>query len=121
MIEQPRPDLPAFFDFAIDKIREHPSYGPKLARAAEQQQELVLNFHTHGPGQGYCASICVVEGGVPLIGLQGELVELAHLRGIARELSDCDPFMDAFAERLVKRYSLTQRPITWVDGQPRSA
>ncbi len=121
MTLQARPELLTFFDFAIDKIREHTSYGPKLERAAAEQRELVLNFHTHGPGQGYCASICLVEGGVPLIGLPGELVELAHLRGIARELSDCDPFMNAFADRLVERYKLTQRPITWIDGQPRSA
>ncbi len=121
MMEQHREHLLSFFEMAIDKIREHPSYGPKVAQAAEEQRELVLNYHTHGKGQGYCASICVVEGGVPLIGLPGELVELAHLRGIARELEDCDPYMDAFAERLVERYRLTQRPIAWIDGKPRSA
>ena len=121
MMDELRPQLLSFFDLAIDKIRTHASYGPKLERAAKDQRELVLNFHTHGPGQGYCASICVLDGAVPLIGLPGELVELCHLRGVARELDECDPFMDAFAQRLVERYALTHRPITWVDGKPRSA
>jgi hypothetical protein len=113
--------LHAFFDHAIEKIREHPSYAPKMERAAAEQRELVLNFHTHGPGQGYCASICQLEGGVPLIGLPGELVELVHLRAVARSLDECDPFMEAFADRLVARYGLERRPLTWVDGKPRSA
>ena len=121
MIEQPHQKLQEFFAFAIDKIREHPSYAPKMARAAAEQRELVLNFHTHGPGQGYCASVCQLEGGVPLIGLPGELIELVHLRGIAKTLDECDSFMDAFADQLVARYGLTHRPITWVDGKPRSA
>ena|SRR5690349_19303624 len=121
MMDQSHAELRSFFDHAIDKIRAHASYGPKLERAAKDQRELILNFHTHGPGQGYCASICTLDGGVPLIGLPGELVELAHLRGVARTLEECDPFMDAFAERLIERYGLEHRPITWLDGKPRSA
>ena len=121
MIDERRSELLSFFDVAIDRIREHASYGPKLERAAKDRRELILNFHTHGPGQGYCASICVLDGAVPMIGLRGELVELAHLRGIARERDECDPFMDAFAQRLVERYALSHRPATWLDGQPRSA
>ncbi len=112
--------LLSFFDIAIDRIREHPSYGPKLERAARDQRELVLNFHTHGPSHGYCASICTEEGGVPLIGLPGELNELAHLRGIAKDLEACEPMMNAFAERLVERYGLLNRPVTWIDGKPKS-
>jgi len=118
--EQDSP-LHAFFDLAIEKIRGHASYAPRMERAAVEQRELILNFHTHGPGQGYCASVCQLEGGVPLIGLPGELVELVHLRGIAKTLDECDPFMNAFADRLVARYGLEQRPLTWVDGKPRSA
>jgi hypothetical protein len=92
-----------------------------MQRAAEEQRELVLNYHTHGPEHGYCASVCQQEGGVPLIGLPGELVELVHLRGIAKTLAECDPFMNAFADRLMARYGLTQRPLTWVDGKPRAS
>ncbi|MEO6708436.1 MAG: hypothetical protein ABIP42_02610 [Planctomycetota bacterium] len=120
MMDQRHAELLAFFDVAIDKIRAHASYGRKLADAAQEQRELILNFHTHGPGQGYCTSICVLEGGVPLIGLPGELTELVHLRAIARTLEECDPFMEAFADKLVERYALTHRPITWVDGNPRA-
>ena len=119
MMNQRHAGLLSFFDIAIEKIRAHASYGPKLERAAKDQRELILNFHTHGPGQGYCTSICVLEGAVPLIGLSGELTELVHLRAIARTLEECDPFMDAFAEKLVERYDLNQRPITWIDGKPR--
>lgn len=115
------PDLPAFFDLAIEKIRAHASYGPKMERAAREQRELVLNFHTHGPGQGYCASICTLEGALPMIGLAGELVELVHLRGIAQRVEQCDPMMDAFADRLMASYRLNQRPITWIDGKPKPA
>lgn len=120
MMDQRHSELRAFFDLAIEKIREHASYGPKMERAASEQRELILKFHTHGPGQGYCASICVLEGGVPLIGLPGELVELVHLRGVARTVEDCDPFMDAFAERLVETFSLQHRPVTWLDGKSRT-
>ena len=121
MMDQRHTELLAFFDVAIDKIRGHASYAKKLEHAAQDQRELILNFHTHGPGQGYCASICVLEGAVPLIGLRGELEELVHLRAVARTLEECDPFMDAFAEKLVERYDLKHRPITWIDGKPRVA
>ena len=117
----PRDALRDFFDLAIDRIREHASYGPRMERAAKEQKELVLNFHTHGPGHGYCASICTLEGAVPLIGLEGELQELVHLKGIAKDRAACDPMMDAFAERLVARYGLAHRPTAWVDGRPRVA
>ena len=120
MLDPRHNELLAFFDVAIEKIREHASYGPKMEQAAKDQRELVLNFHTHGPGQGYCASICALDGALPMIGLEGELTELVHLRAIARTLDDCDPFMDAFAERLVASYGLNQRPVTWIDGKPRS-
>jgi hypothetical protein len=121
MPDELRTQLLSFFDVAIDRIREHASYGPQLERAARDQRELVLNYHTHGPAHGYCASICTVDGAVPLIGLPGELTELVHLRGIAKELAACEPMMDAFAERLVERYGLLHRPVTWVDGKPRVA
>jgi hypothetical protein len=121
MMDQHHAELLEFFDIAIEKIRSHASYAGKMERAAADQRELILNFHTHGPGQGYCASICVLEGAVPLIGLPGELTELVHLRGVARTLEECDPMMDAFAEKLVERYQLNHRPVTWLDGKPRTA
>lgn len=121
MTERASPDLADFFDLAIEKIRAHASYGPKMERAASEQRELVLNFHTHGPGQGYCASICALEGALPMIGLVGELVELVHLRGIAQRVEQCDPMMDVFADRLVASYRLNHRPVTWLDGKPKPA
>jgi hypothetical protein len=43
------------------------------------------------------------------------------LRGVTQTLEDCEPFMNAFAERLVDTYGLQHRPVTWLDGKPRAA
>jgi hypothetical protein len=110
----------ALFDRAIDKIREHPSYSKNLEQAASAQQTLILNYHTHGAGEPWCASICVHDGEVPLLGLRGELRELAHLRGVGRREEECEALMTAFAARLVARYELRTTPEIWLNGQPRS-
>jgi hypothetical protein len=112
------PELCRYFDHAIDKIEQHAAYSQNLARAIEAGQPLILNYHTHGPGQGYCASICVNEGEVALLGLRGELRELAHLRGIGQREDECEPLMTVFAARLAERFELAQLPETWLDGQP---
>lgn len=112
------PELVAFFDRAIERIEQHPSYSRSVRDAVEAGETLILNFHTHGPGQGYCASICVREGHVAALGLPGTLRELAHLRGIARDEEDCEPFMAVFGARLVERFRLAHVPETWLNGAP---
>jgi hypothetical protein len=111
--------LASYFDEAIRRIREHPTYAGQMQAAAQAQEQLVLNYHTHGPGHGYCASICVDEPGIGALRLGGGLRELVHLRGVGREKEDCEPLMDAFASALVRHYRLDRRPLTWLDGAPR--
>jgi hypothetical protein len=111
--------LASYFDEAIRRIREHPTYASLMQAAAQAQEQLILNYHTHGPGHGYCASICVEEGGVGALNFGGGLRELVHLRGVGRAEEDCDPLMDAFASALVRHYRLQRRPVTWLGGAPR--
>lgn len=112
-------ELARYFDAAISKIGEHPTYSVNMQAASRSQQQLILNYHTHGPGQGYCASICVHEALVPGLEIGGELRELVHLRGIGREEEECDVLMEAFAERLALKYALEHKPIVWLNGAPR--
>ncbi len=107
-----------FFDRAIDMIREHPSYAKNMAAAAEADQQLILNYHTHGPDQSYCASISVRDFEVVLLGLQGDLRELVHLRGVGQTEDECRVLMSAFAARLVARYEFSRVPEIWLNGAP---
>jgi hypothetical protein len=112
-------ELARYFDAAISKIGEHPTYSVNMQAASQSQQPLILNYHTHGPGQGYCASICVREALVPGLDVGSDLRELVHLRGIGREEDECDVLMAAFAERLVEHYALDHEPVVWLNGAPR--
>jgi hypothetical protein len=121
-MDAPDPRLYAYFDLVLDRIAEHPAYGEAVRQAAEAGRRLVLNYHTHGPGQGYCASVCARNEEVPDLGpllqLGGELEELAHIRGIGQEESECRPMMEVFGALLCDRYRLEQRPAIWLDGRP---
>jgi len=111
--------LASYFDEAIRRISAHPTYAGQMQAAAQAQEQLVLNYHTHGPGHGYCASICVDEPGIGELKLGGGLRELVHLRGVGRTEEECELLMAAFASALVRHYRLERRPITWLDGAPR--
>jgi len=112
------PELLQYFDLVCDKIDAHPSYGAKLEIAARQGDRLILNYHTHGPDQGYCVSVCVRNETLAQLGLPAPLEELAHIRGIGKEREDCGPRMEAFAARLVARHGLAREPIVFLDGAP---
>jgi len=118
----PDPRLFAYFDLVLQKIDEHPVYAQAVRQAAEGGRQLVLNYHTHGPGQGYCASVCARNEEVPDLGgvlqLGGELEELAHIRGIGREEAECRPMMEVFGALLRERYRLDHPPTIWLDGRP---
>jgi hypothetical protein len=118
----PDPRLFAYFDLVLEKIAEHPAYASAVRQAAEGGRKLVLNYHTHGPGQGYCASVCARNEEVPDLGgvlqLGGELEELAHIRGIGREEDECLPMMEVFGALLQERYGLDHTPAIWLDGRP---
>lgn len=116
------PALVAFFDRVLDLIEQHESYGPAVLRAAADRRPLALNYHTHGPEQGYCASVCALDGPTldlgGLLRLGGELAELAHIRGVGKSAEECGMRMAVFASLLRARYRLTQDPEIYMDGQP---
>ncbi len=112
------PELLRFFDLVCDKIDAHPTYGPKLAEAAERGELLVLNYHTHGPGQAYCVSVCAGTPPNAVIDLPIPPEELAHIRGIGATAEECEPRMAAFAVRLIARYGLDREPVIFLDGEP---
>lgn len=116
------PALVAFFDMVLDRIAGHDRYGPAVGEAAAAGRPLALNYHTHGPDQGYCASVCALQapsadlGGV--LRMDSELTELAHIRGVGREAAECGMRMAVFASLLRARYRLAEPPEIYLDGQP---
>jgi hypothetical protein len=118
----PDPRLIRFFDLVLQKIAEHPSYAGNLDAAVRAGEPLVLDYHTHGPEHGYCVSLCAAEAPVWPIGADEapptNLRELAHIRGIAREASECGPMMRAFSSLLEARFPLSSPPEVYLDGQP---
>ena len=67
------------FTDLIQKIADHPRYGPAVQGAVEQGLPLALNCHSHGPESDDCVSICtIVEPVIELIG-ETQLEELAHI------------------------------------------
>jgi len=111
-------ELLRYFDYVCDRIAAHPTYAGKLQQAAEAGEQLVLNYHTHGPEQPYCVSVCAGNRTLAQFGLPTPLEELAHIRGIGEKAEDCGPRMEAFARRLVARYELSQAPLVFLDGAP---
>jgi hypothetical protein len=112
------PELLQYFDVVCDKIAQHPKYGPNLETAARAGRQLVLNYHTHGPDQGYCVSVCVRSEALAQRGIEAPLEELAHIRGIGKTREECSPRMEAFAARLVARHRLEREPVVFLDGAP---
>jgi hypothetical protein len=112
------PQLLQYFDLVCDKIDAHPSYGPKLENAVRQGEQLILNYHTHGPDQAYCVSVCVRNEPLAKLGLPAPLEELAHIRGIGKSREECGPRMEAFAARLIARHRLEKKPVVFLDGVP---
>lgn len=112
------PELLQYFDLVCDKIAAHPSYSAKLEKAARAGAQILLNYHTHGPGQDYCVSVCTRSEAAEQLDLPALQEELAHIRGIGKTSRDCGPRMEAFAARLVERYRLKKTPVVFLDGVP---
>ena len=113
------PELVLFFDLVCDRIAAHESYSLKLEKAVAAGEPLILNYHTHGPDQAYCVSVCVENRA--LAEHEPSLEELAHIRGIGERREDCGPRMAVFAARLVDRYGLKRVPVVFLDGVPFAA
>ncbi len=112
------PTLIEYFDLVCDKIATHPSYSTLVENAARAGQQLILNYHTHGPGEPYCASVCIRNEPLAMLGLPAPLEELAHIRSIGKTSEDCAPLMEAFAARLAHRYALQTMPLVFLNGAP---
>lgn len=111
------PALLQFFDVVCEKIAAHPSYGPKVEDAVRSGRQLVLNYHTHGPEQGYCVSVCIRNDALAQLGIDSPLEELAHIRGIGKTREECAPRMEAFSARLLARHRLAKTPVVFLDGE----
>jgi hypothetical protein len=112
------PDLRRYFDLVCDKIAAHPAYSQKVQHAASADEQLLLNYHTHGPGQDYCVSVCVRSEALSVLGLPAPQEELAHIRGIGKTREECGPRMETFADSLAERFTLKRRPVVFLDGAP---
>ena len=112
------PELLQYFDHVCDRIAAHPSYSVKVENAARAGEQLILNYHTHGPGQDYCVSVCIRTESLAKLGLPAPQEELAHIRGIGKTSEECGPRMEAFAARLAERYGLKRMPFVFLDGIP---
>ena len=115
----PSRDMRAFFERVLEKLAQHPRYAVAVQRAAERERPLILNYHTHGPAQGYCVSICTRDEKLAVFGLEAPLEELAHIRGVAQREEQCDPLMGVFAARLRERFGVREEPLVFLNGRPR--
>ena len=111
-------DLDQFFDGLIEKIEGHPLYALNLRKAAQAKERFILNYHTHGPGHGYCTSVCTQAKGLPIAGQAPPLIELAHIRGIGKTEDEIHLLMASFKARLRLHYELDMDPLTYLNGQP---
>jgi hypothetical protein len=114
------PEVSSFFDGIIEKIVQHPAYSKNVSGAVEAKRRLILNYHTHGQGHGYCVSVCVKPKGLPVLGQKPLLEELAHIKGIASAEEECDFLMTAFGLRLKAYYELSEAPEIYLNGGPKT-
>jgi hypothetical protein len=110
--------LRRWMDELIEKIEAHEKYGPALRQAAQAGKPIILDYHTHGPGQDYCLSIKTKKGGLPVMGQPPALEELAHVRGIGKTHEEGIPMMGLLAKQMQTHYSLSSPPMIHVNGQP---
>jgi len=106
----------------IQLIEGHATYGPAMKEAARGKELLILDYHTHGRGTGYCVSIAKKKH-TPLriLGQAEPLVELVHIKGVGEDESQCDELMGALGRELVQHYPLQLLPVVYLNGQPRQA
>ena len=106
----------------IELIEGHATYGPALQEAARGKLEIILDYHTHGRGTGYCVSIAKKKP-TPLriLGQAEPLVELVHIKGVGEDESQCDELMGALGRELVQHYRLELPPLVYLNGRPRQA
>ena len=105
------------FERMIELIEAHATYGPAMKEAAAAGVQLILDYHTHGPGTGYCVSIAKKKG-LPMLGQPQMLQELVHIRGVGQEPTQCQPLMSALGQELIAHYQLKQTPLIYLNKKP---
>jgi hypothetical protein len=115
------PEIVEFFEEVLRRIEGHPRYSVLLRNAVAAQDQLILNYHNHAPGEPYCVSLGVYDAAIAALAIQGEFRELAHIRGIAPVEEACEPLMSVFASLLEQRFALRQRPQIYLNGAPFNA
>ena len=110
------------FEKLIELIEGHASYGPAMRQAALGQEQIILDYHTHGRGTGYCVSIAKRKR-TPLriLGQAEPLVELVHIKGVGETEAQCDLLMGALGGELVQHYQLQGPPLIYLNGTPHPA
>jgi hypothetical protein len=110
------------FERMIQLIEEHASYGPAMSEATRGQEQLILDYHTHGRGTGYCVSIARVKHTpLKILGQPDPLVELVHIRGVGEDESQCGELMEALGRELAQHYELHAAPLVYLNGKPHQA
>lgn len=110
--------LRRFMDDLIQKIEAHDKYGPAVQAAARTNKPIILDYHTHGPGQDYCLSIKTKKGGLPVLGQPPQLEELAHIRGLGKTIDEGVPIMGILGEQMRSHYGMQNLPLIYVNGKP---
>jgi hypothetical protein len=110
------------FERMIELIETHASYGPAMKEAARGTEPLILDYHTHGRGTGYCVSIAKKKHNpLRILGQAEPLLELVHIKGVGEDEAQCDELMGALGGELVLHYQLQQPPLVYLNGKPRQA
>jgi len=106
----------------IQLIEGHASYGPAMKEAAHGRVQLILDYHTHGRGTGYCVSIARKKHTpLKILGQAEPLVELVHIKGVGEDETQCDDLMGALGRELAQHYQLQLLPLVFLNGQPHQA
>lgn len=104
----------------IQKIEDHPKYGPALVGAVTGKLPLVLNYHTHAAADDYCVSICSkTEHPIEILELcDGNLEELVHIRAFGKTEAECLPLTTSLGRALHEHYGLDHPPEIYLNGKP---
>jgi hypothetical protein len=107
------------FEDMIGLIEKHATYGPAMKEAAAAKEQIILDYHTHGRGTGYCVRIAKKKH-TPLriLGQAEPLLELVHIRGVGETEAQCGELMDAFGSELSQHYHLPAAPLVYLNGKP---
>ena len=108
----------AKFDDIISLVEQHQPYSLRVHEAIIEDEPLILNYHSHSPGQPYCVRLCKEVIVITHQGNHSQLVELAHIKEVGPDEASCYPLMSVFAQRLRKYYHLDYLPEIYLNGLP---